>query len=158
GHQPLLGAIFADRPHGRGRAPRRTGADPSPRQAGGGARRAPRTARAGRAARTWPRARRAQRSASPGDEPATDLDHAGCVRGRAGRPGHLRGARGGGRGSMSAPQLDRLHAQMVRLRLYKSRERIEALLQEATASELSYADFLDQLLTEEVTSKTSKNV
>ena len=59
---------------------------------------------------------------------------------------------------MSAPQLERLHAQMVRLRLFKSRERIEALLQEATSAELSYADFLDQLLTEEVTSKTSKNV
>src|SRR5499426_968161 len=59
---------------------------------------------------------------------------------------------------MNPPQLERLHAQMVRLRLFKSRERIEALLQEATAAELSYADFLDQLLTEEVTSKTSKNV
>src|SRR2546425_12077644 len=59
---------------------------------------------------------------------------------------------------MNTPQLERLHAQMVRLRLFKSRERIEALLQEATAAELSYADFLDGLLTEEVTSKTSKNV
>ena len=59
---------------------------------------------------------------------------------------------------MNAPQLERLHAQMVRLRLFKSRERIEALLQEASSSELSYADFLDGLLSEEVTSKTSKNV
>ena len=59
---------------------------------------------------------------------------------------------------MNAPQLERLHAQMVRLRLFKSRERIEALLQEATAAELSHADFLDGLLTEEVTSKTSKNI
>src|SRR5258705_9723322 len=59
---------------------------------------------------------------------------------------------------MNPPQLERLHAQMVRLRLFKSRERIEALLQEATSAELSYADFLDGLLTEEVTSKTSKNV
>src|SRR5512138_1696770 len=59
---------------------------------------------------------------------------------------------------MNPPQLERLHAQMVRLRLFKSRERIEALLQEATGAELSYADFLDQLLSEEVTSKTSKNI
>jgi DNA replication protein DnaC len=59
---------------------------------------------------------------------------------------------------MNAPQLERLQAQMIRLRLFKSRERIEALLQEASTSELSYADFLDRLLTEEVTSKTAKNV
>ena len=59
---------------------------------------------------------------------------------------------------MNTPQLERLHAQMVRLRLFKSRERIEALLQEATGEELSYADFLDRLLSEEVTSKTAKNV
>src|SRR5436305_6853603 len=38
---------------------------------------------------------------------------------------------------MNTPQLERLHAQMVRLRLFKSRERIEALLQEATTAELS---------------------
>lgn len=59
---------------------------------------------------------------------------------------------------MNAPQFERLHAQMVRLRLFKSRQRIEALLQEATTSELSYADFHDQLLTEDVTSKTPKSV
>lgn len=59
---------------------------------------------------------------------------------------------------MSAVQLERLGEQLHRLRLFKSQERIEALLQEATAAELSYADFLDRLLTEEVASKTSKNV
>ena len=59
---------------------------------------------------------------------------------------------------MNAVQLERLGEQFHRLRLFKSRERIEALLQEATAAELSYADFLDRLLTEEVASKTSKNV
>ena len=59
---------------------------------------------------------------------------------------------------MNAVQLERLGEQLHRLRLFKSRERIEALLQEATAAELSYADFLDRLLTEEVASKTSKNV
>jgi DNA replication protein DnaC len=59
---------------------------------------------------------------------------------------------------MNAVQLERLGEQLHRLRLFKGRERIEALLQEATAEELSYADFLDRLLTEEVASKTSKNV
>ena len=59
---------------------------------------------------------------------------------------------------MNAVQFERLGEQLQRLRLFKSRERIEALLQEATTGELSYADFLDRLLTEEVASKTSKNV
>lgn len=59
---------------------------------------------------------------------------------------------------MNAGQFERLGEQLQRLRLFKSRERLEALLQEATSSELSYADFLDQLLTEEVSSKTAKNV
>ena len=48
---------------------------------------------------------------------------------------------------MSAAQLERLQEQMQRLRLFKSRERVEALLQDATAKEASYADFLDTLLT-----------
>src|SRR5437879_5062933 len=59
---------------------------------------------------------------------------------------------------MSAAQLERLHEQMQRLRLFKSRERVEALLQEATTKEASYAEFLDTLLTEEVASKTAKHV
>ena len=59
---------------------------------------------------------------------------------------------------MSAGQLERLQEQMQRLRLFKSRERLEALLQEATAKDVSYADFLDTLLAEEVASKTAKHV
>jgi DNA replication protein DnaC len=59
---------------------------------------------------------------------------------------------------MNATQIDRLNEHLGRLRLIKSRERLEALLQDATTRELSYADFLDQLLTEEVASKTAKNV
>src|SRR3989475_2431662 len=59
---------------------------------------------------------------------------------------------------MSAAQLERLQEQMQRLRLFKSRERLEALLQDATTKEASYADFLDTLLTEEVASKTAKHV
>jgi DNA replication protein DnaC len=47
---------------------------------------------------------------------------------------------------------------LTRLRLFKSRERLEALLQAASSEELSYADFLDRLLGEEVASKTQKNI
>src|SRR6266545_3236019 len=59
---------------------------------------------------------------------------------------------------MSAAQLERLQEQMQRLRLFKSRERVEALLQDATTKAASYADFLDTLLAEEVASKTAKHV
>src|SRR5262252_10712287 len=59
---------------------------------------------------------------------------------------------------MTAAQLERLQEHMQRLRLFKSRERLEALLQEATTKDASYADFLDTLLTEEVASKTAKHV
>jgi DNA replication protein DnaC len=59
---------------------------------------------------------------------------------------------------MTAAQLERLHEHLQRLRLFKSRERLEALLQDATTKELSYADFLDGVLTEEVASKTAKHV
>jgi DNA replication protein DnaC len=59
---------------------------------------------------------------------------------------------------MNAAQLERLHESLQRLRLFKSRERLEALLQEATTRELSFADFLDGLLTEEVSAKTAKNI
>lgn len=59
---------------------------------------------------------------------------------------------------MNAAQLERLQEQCARLRLIKSRERLEALLQEASTLELPYADFLDRLLGEEVASKTQKNV
>jgi DNA replication protein DnaC len=59
---------------------------------------------------------------------------------------------------MTAAQLERLQEHLQRLRLFKSRDRLEALLQEATTKELTYADFLDQVLTEEVASKTAKHV
>jgi DNA replication protein DnaC len=59
---------------------------------------------------------------------------------------------------MNGVQLERLHEQMAKLRLTKSQERIEALLQEAADKELSYADFLDQLFTEEIASKTTNNI
>jgi DNA replication protein DnaC len=59
---------------------------------------------------------------------------------------------------MSAAQLERIQEHLQRLRLFKSRERLEAVLQDASTQELSYADFLDQVLTEEVTAKTAKHV
>ena len=59
---------------------------------------------------------------------------------------------------MTSPQMVRLDEHLQRLRLNTVRERLEALLQEATKKELSYADFLDGLLTEEVSAKTAKHV
>jgi DNA replication protein DnaC len=59
---------------------------------------------------------------------------------------------------MMAGQLERLHEHMARLRLFKSRDRLEALLQQACEQELPYADFLDQLLGEEVASKAARNI
>jgi DNA replication protein DnaC len=59
---------------------------------------------------------------------------------------------------MSPAQFERLQQHLQRLRLFKSCERLEALLQQAAADEMSYADFLDQVLSEEVASKTAKNI
>jgi DNA replication protein DnaC len=59
---------------------------------------------------------------------------------------------------MSPTQLERLAEHLTKLRLFKSRERLEALLQQAAGEELAYADFLEQVLAEEVATKTSKNV
>jgi len=59
---------------------------------------------------------------------------------------------------MSAAQLERLQSHLKRLKLFKSEERLEALLQEATAEELPYAEFLERILAEEVASKKAKNV
>ena len=59
---------------------------------------------------------------------------------------------------MNPAQLERLGEQLQRLRLFKSKERLEALLQQAVAEEISYADFLERVLSEEVASKTAKNI
>lgn len=60
---------------------------------------------------------------------------------------------------MTTPaQLERLQEHCQRLRLFKSRERLEALLQDATAKEATYGDFLEAVLSEEVSSKAEKNV
>jgi len=59
---------------------------------------------------------------------------------------------------MTAGQLERMQEHLQRLRLFKGRERLEALLQDASAKEWSYADFLDAVLSEEVASKTAKHI
>ena len=59
---------------------------------------------------------------------------------------------------MKAGQRERLDEHMARLRLFKSRDRLEALLQQARAEEMPYAGFLELLLAEEVASKTAKNI
>lgn len=59
---------------------------------------------------------------------------------------------------MNAGQLERLREQMAKLRLPKGLERLEALLQDATDKEWSYAEFLDQLFTEELSAKTARNI
>lgn len=61
--------------------------------------------------------------------------------------------------AMTTPaQLERLGEHLLKLRLQKSGERLEAMLQQAAAEELPYADFLERLLGEEVGAKTSKNI
>jgi DNA replication protein DnaC len=60
---------------------------------------------------------------------------------------------------MTTPaQLERLQEHCQRLRLFKSRERLEALLQDATTKDATYGDFLEAVLSEEVSSKAEKNV
>nr|WP_229212113.1 integrase domain-containing protein [Duganella sp. BJB475] len=56
---------------------------------------------------------------------------------------------------MNPAQLERLSEYLHKLRLFKSRERLEALLQQAASEELAYADFLELVLAEEVAAKTS---
>lgn len=61
--------------------------------------------------------------------------------------------------AMTTPaQLERLGEHLLKLRLQKCGERLEAMLQQAAAEELPYADFLERLLGEEVGAKTSKNI
>jgi DNA replication protein DnaC len=59
---------------------------------------------------------------------------------------------------MANPQLLRLGEHLRHLKLFRVQKRLDTLLQEASAQELTYADFLDRLLTEEVTAKEEKHV
>lgn len=56
------------------------------------------------------------------------------------------------------PQLSRITDNLKRLKLYKTGQRLETILQEAGKNEISYTDFLDQLLTEEVSQKYEKQI
>ena len=61
--------------------------------------------------------------------------------------------------AMTTPaQLERLGEHLRKLRLLKSAERLEALLQDAAAQDLPYAEFLEQVLGEEVAAKAMKNI
>ena len=55
-------------------------------------------------------------------------------------------------------QLERLGEYLRKLRLLKSGEQLEALLQQAAAQDMPYAEFLEQVLGEEVAAKASKNI
>ena len=59
---------------------------------------------------------------------------------------------------MTHPQLLRLRDHLGSLKLFTAQERLETLLQDASAQEVTYADFLDRLLTEEITAKGEKAV
>jgi len=58
---------------------------------------------------------------------------------------------------MSTPQLERLREHSHRLRLYQIENELTARLEQAAKKEISYADFLDDLLTLEVGAKTHKH-
>ncbi|MBV8090287.1 MAG: IS21-like element helper ATPase IstB [Alphaproteobacteria bacterium] len=58
---------------------------------------------------------------------------------------------------MSTPQLQRLHEHCHRLRLFQVEQELTARLEQAAKRELSYADFLDELLALEVGAKTAKH-
>jgi DNA replication protein DnaC len=58
---------------------------------------------------------------------------------------------------MSTPQLDRLREHCHQLRLYQIEQELTARLEQAAKKEISYADFLDQLLAGELEAKTHKH-
>jgi DNA replication protein DnaC len=59
---------------------------------------------------------------------------------------------------MTTPLTDRLLSHLTRLRLVRVRELLDSLLEDAAKRELSYADFLDGLLSAEVQSKQDKRI
>jgi DNA replication protein DnaC len=59
---------------------------------------------------------------------------------------------------MIHPQLLRLRDHLGSLKLFTAQERLETFLQDASAQEVTSADCLDRLLTEEITAKGEKAV
>jgi DNA replication protein DnaC len=58
---------------------------------------------------------------------------------------------------MTTPQLERIEHHCHRLRLFQLAKELTARLEQAAKRELSYAEFLDELLALEVDSKTEKH-
>jgi len=58
---------------------------------------------------------------------------------------------------MSTPQLERLREHCHRLRLYQIENELTTRLEQAAKQEVSYSDFLDELLAAEVGAKTHKH-
>lgn len=59
---------------------------------------------------------------------------------------------------MDNPQLAHIYENLQKLKLSKTFQHLETLLQDASKSELSYTDFLDKLLNEEVSVKYEKQI
>ena len=59
---------------------------------------------------------------------------------------------------MSTSQLDRLRAACHRLRLYQIEAELGTVLEQAAKRDVSYADFLDDVLGREVGAKTQKHL
>jgi DNA replication protein DnaC len=59
---------------------------------------------------------------------------------------------------MTTPQLDRLATQCDRLRLHRVQAELSTLLEQAAKQEVSYADFLDEVLGLELRSKHEKHL
>lgn len=54
--------------------------------------------------------------------------------------------------------LDHIQDNLRHLRLYRIHDRLEAALEEAAKNNVSYTDFLDEILSQEVASKQEKNI
>ncbi|VBB09236.1 Hypothetical protein LUCI_4526, partial [Lucifera butyrica] len=59
---------------------------------------------------------------------------------------------------MDNPQLLRIEENLKKLKLSRTGQKLESLLQEASKNDLSYTDFLDRLLEEEVALKFEKHI
>jgi len=59
---------------------------------------------------------------------------------------------------MSTAQLSRIQENLQHLKLYKMQGLLESSLEQASRSNLSYSDFLDQLLSQEIEAKTERNI
>jgi DNA replication protein DnaC len=57
---------------------------------------------------------------------------------------------------MTDPRLERLERHLTRLKLVNTKARLDTLLEEGARSELSFLDFLDKVVSEEVAAKDAK--